>query len=737
MGQGKKKTYSKEIEAAWYVLIRFMSTCDYVIRYIDKHGEKQTITPNSNCVLASQMSKNGLLKPQRITKSMLLDHFDRTVIIFYKSPPNSKLTTGYGRCDKSALDLSFSAELNITTKKKTDPQYYVLLIGIDIDCHNGERHVREVEELIKQYLPNTYWEVSTNGKGRHGYLKIKFLKSFGVIDVITDCLNKLFARLNELKTLYGYEAKIDDPAGLPYKLKLVDNNPYEKEWTTLIHKTSKEEKFLGKNVNPKSEIWKDYVSYLRNNTIHHVPEECYSRPSKLSEYLSLNDIRTTYSRFISDNYISFPAPSNNRKYYEITYQRALKLPLFGAVTSDYNNALPNMDCIREFHSLPYYTSSELFTVYQQIQEDIHVLKNSPPSLLHSSGSYHLSSGSLEPDPIVDIISTSSDSDEDILSMPIPIKGGGSPSTHSCCSPLTGNSIQNTLKNKIVTEIGNSFPIKKVEKTIGNNCACTHTPNMFNISTEIMSEITENETSYAEVVAWSDVAMLDHEDFEIGKFWNNYKQGKSIGKSNTYKEKLELARSEDNTMKRTSLFVRAYINTLGRMPTDDEVETEYVAQGLNRNSQSSTHNRRNRLKGCIDYYSKGYDESKTGFMLNWSEEKAEVLNLMKSYFPEKLTFKQGKATRTINPEDIGFVYYVIAMMGNSDQHDILKNSLSYKQADELFLSVFGQICGRHKFSAIIKILRNRGLIEKVRNYKTGLRGNCYVATIKLECGNRPD
>ena len=191
------------------------------------------------------------------------------------------------------------------------------------------------------------------------------------------------------------------------------------------------------------------------------------------------------------------------------------------------------------------------------------------------------------------------------------------------------------------------------------------------------------------------------------------------------------------MRRTSLFISAYINKLGRKPTVNEAEDEYVAQGINKNSQSSTLNRRNRFKGCIEYYSKGYDESKTGFMLSWNEEKYEVLSLMKSCFPEKLTFKQGKATRTINPEDIGFIYYVISKMGNSNQYIILKNSLSYKQADELFLSEFGQICGRHKFSAIIKTLRNRGLIEKVRNYKAGLRGNCYEAKIKLDWGNMPD
>ncbi len=427
MGKYKRKTYVKEIEAAWYALNGFFSTFDYVIRYTDKDGNKQIITPNPNCVLASFISKNGLLKPQAITKSMLPDHFNRDVIIFYKSPPNSRLTTGYGKYDKEALALSFSAELEITTRKITDTQYYVLLIGIDIDCHNGEWHVREVEELIKKYLRNTYWEHSTNGKGRHGYLKIKFLKSFGVMERISNFIEKLFAKLNELKNLHGYEAPIDDPAGLPYKIEFTDNNPYIENWTTLFYKPDKEYRFLGRFINPKSKIWKDYISYLKNNTTNYIPEECYSRPSKLSEYISLDDIRTTFSKFLSDNSISFPPPTKNGKYYEIIYQRAFKLPMFGATTSDYDDALPDLDCIKQFHSLQYYTSSDLHGVYHQILEDIQVLKHTSATYLHYPKGYYLSSVSLDVPLHVGINTSSSgslsDSDVDVYSIPIPVKGG--------------------------------------------------------------------------------------------------------------------------------------------------------------------------------------------------------------------------------------------------------------------------------------------------------------------------
>jgi hypothetical protein len=180
------------------------------------------------------------------------------------------------------------------------------------------------------------------------------------------------------------------------------------------------------------------------------------------------------------------------------------------------------------------------------------------------------------------------------------------------------------------------------------------------------------------------------------------------------------------MKRTTRFIRAYINRLGRIPTVEEAEEEYVVRGLNRNSERSTVNRRKRFRGCIAYYKNKYEESTAGFVLNWNEEKTGVLSLIGPCLHGNLSYKQGKKTRSISPEEIGFVYHVICRMEDSEQYVLLGNSLSYSQADELFLAEFGKKCGRHKFSGIIKILVNYKLIEKVGNYKVGLRGNCYVA-----------
>jgi hypothetical protein len=437
-------------------------------------------------------------------------------------------------------------------------------------------------------------------------------------------MNKIFAALNELKNLYGYEAQIDNPAGLPYKIQLVDDNPYEKDWSTLFYKSDKEDKFLGKYINSKSPIWKSYITYLKNNTTHHIPENCYNRPCKLSEFLSFDDIRTTYSSFLADNSTSFPAPTKNNKFYSITYQRAFKLPMFGATISEYDDATPDMDCIREFHFLPYYTSSELFTVYKRIKKDVQKLKNSPLHYLHNTGSYILSSVSLDVVPVVDNTTSSLDSDSDSeITYPLPIKRGYDPSSQ--------------ITQKITdTEEGNSLPIKNREKTIGNNCVYNHTQYSGNIRNEYNSDDEIKSDIYPESIDWSYFTENEKDSFEIDMLWDNYRQNKKDSNVHRYEDKLEEVRAESNTMKRTSIFIRVYINNLGRIPSVEEAEAEYIVQGLNRNNQGSTQNRRNRFNGCIAYYSKEYDESRNGFKLNWEKNKENVLKLMKRKVSSKYT-----------------------------------------------------------------------------------------------------
>ena len=231
--QKQKINYPTEIDAAYYALHRYISPYDYVVRYIGEDLKPVTATVNPNCIIVGRLSKLNFFRPIPVGKGHFQSHFKRDEILFYKSNPDSPYFTGFGRYDKEALKLPFAKDLHITTHKKIDKNYNILLVGIDIDCHTGEKHVGEVETLIRHYLPDTYWEPSTGGKGRHGYLKLKYKNSYGVIATISSALKKLFAELNTLKNLYGYQAKIDDPAGLPFKLECVTENPYETNWKTL------------------------------------------------------------------------------------------------------------------------------------------------------------------------------------------------------------------------------------------------------------------------------------------------------------------------------------------------------------------------------------------------------------------------------------------------------------------------------------------------------------------------
>ncbi len=431
----------------------------------------------------------------------------------------------------------------------------------------------------------------------------------------------------------------------------------------------------------------------------------------------------TFSEFLSENNIVFSPPTKNSKYHKITYQRAFKFPMFGATTSDDNDASPRMDNIKQFHNLPYYTSSELKTVYVQILKDIREFEDNSDNFIFVNN-YYLSCGIINLDENSDSHISESESDADLYSFPIPVKKSNkAPSTRSRCSLVSGtlNKTTQTVKTVKISAI------KKGLKRLGNNCACTNTQIRVKNNDVKVPDNTDEKSNYAEEVDWSEFETVN-EDFEIKTFWDNYYKDKKIDKSCRYEDIIQQLKDENDTMKRSNLFIQAYINKLGRIPTVDEAEEEYVKRGINHNSGKTTPNRRKRFKSCIDYYSKEYDESKVGFNLKWEEEKNTVLELIKNHLPKELKYKQGKRIKSISYEEIGFVYHIISKMNESDQYFVLANSLTYKRADELFISEFGIKCGRHKFSGIIKLLLNCGLIEKVGNYKVGLRGNCYRAKV---------
>ncbi|MBE0536844.1 MAG: hypothetical protein IH624_14355 [Phycisphaerae bacterium] len=714
-----KTQYGKEIEAAWYTVSKFISPWDYVVQYRNEMCNSCIVTANPNCVVAANASKINLFKPSAISKAMFQAHFNRGQILYYKCARNAKLTTGYGRYDTDALNLPFAAELGVETKKKTHGSYCVLLIGIDIDCHNNEKHVSEVECLIQAYLPNTYWEASTGGKGRHGYIKIQYTNSFGVVEAISKTLKRLFGKLDDLRKLYGFEAKIDEPAGLPYKMELVDHNPYEANWSTLYVTTGKEDKFLGGYVNREAALWKDYVAYLKACNMHYITAECEGQPRQLNTVLSPKDIKTTFAQFLCSNGIVFAPPSKNGKYFKITYQRAFKLPMFGATVSAYKDATPRMDCIQQLHHLPYYSSAELQVAYKRIVKQIEAV-NSTTDYDNSKLLPILDVSNCTVIAKADCGDVSVTSEVDPYAIAIPVKEG-----YVKPSMLLSDMIMTECKPAHFNTV--ECPSKGKEgEGICNNCACTNAQSGgkgMSVDTDAMA----NEVKFAQSVDWAAVSD-GKKELDISEFWSNYKKETGGKKWVDYEEVVANLKYETDTMRKTALFIPAYMKKLGRAPTVEEAEQEYVSRCLNSNSAASTVNRQNRLRGCIEFYKATYDVTKVGCTVKWAEDKVKVLEAIECYLPDKVGYKQGKNLKSIDMDELGFVYYIIKRMGEAEQNCILANSLTYGRADECFLNEYGKKCGRHKFSGIIKVLLKSGLIEKVGSYKVGLRGNCYRVTV---------
>lgn len=719
----KVNKYEPEIEAAYYVLNPFVSSVDFVVRYIDKHGNKQIATENPNCVIVANMSGYHLLKPSRVTKEDYVRHFERNTILFYKSPPNSPYFTGYGGYDSTAQKLPFSAELEVFTKKQVDEDNYVLLVGIDLDCHNGENHVYEVMALIKKYLPNTYWEQSTNGNGLHGYIKIKYKNSFGVIKQISSDFKKLFDLLRQLKDLYGYEAILDEPAGLPYKYESVKTNPYQENWTSLHYKVKNKEtnkyenKFLGNHINRKDDLWQGYIDYLENDTTYYLPKKCRKEPAILTNYLTEDKIKNTFSDFLQKNNITFPPPTKNKKYHKITVQRAFKVPLFGADPTQDGSSFPKMDCIKEFYFLPYYTSSEIKEVKKQISEDIKQ-RQIDSNLPIDTNNIHRNISDQE----VNQYKQKQIEQEHELAytMPIPHKGGkqcaSTRSFHSLVPAPHNDPVENS--QRIISS--EYIQQKEKQEKESNNCAYTNTLFLAQKSTLAKKESSKAEKIYIQQVKWTEIAS---NEFDVADFWKEYKKNR---KSNPKKYTDEIAelKSENDTMKKSRMLALAYIHKIGRIPTPEETQDEYVAQGLNSSPEPDKDSRIRRFKSILNYLEADYDESITKFTLNWQEERNNVIKKIKPHLPKQLKYKQGERTKSYTAEDVALVYYIIQRMDEEDQHQILGNSLSYKHVDKLFLQVLGKTCGRNKFSCIKKVLLDKKRIKKTKNHRAGLRGICY-------------
>lgn len=208
----KKKSpdYPPELEAGWYVIKEFIGPllCSY-------ESEIGPIPFNTNEALNHHFSGTGVFDIYRYSKKKYALHLLQQQNHYFRSHYNTKHFTGYHRSDKIAENSVLFQVLDISTKKQEFEGYYVILVKVDIDGHNGEQDCIQVAQWLSQsHFKMSYWEPSTHFSGQHGYLKIAIPIGTS-LELVHTTLIRLFELIDIQRQIKGYQAPIDVPCGLP------------------------------------------------------------------------------------------------------------------------------------------------------------------------------------------------------------------------------------------------------------------------------------------------------------------------------------------------------------------------------------------------------------------------------------------------------------------------------------------------------------------------------------------
>lgn len=331
-----KILYPKTTLAAWYVLHEFLSETECSEQY-----NEVPIPLNLQVVLQHSFSGTKFygylptrekvyfyLRIFHFSKSRLHEHLRGKTTCYYRSERRQIHSIGYGNSEKQAQSLLFAKDLEITTKRTSYPDYYVMLGAIDIDAHNGETDAETVKNWIQtQYLHDTYWEKSTHGLGRHGYYKLAYPEKMDLNEVI-QILHDVHTLLDQKRILSGYQCKIDVPCGLP--------SQYSYDSSIGISEIN-----LG-------EIYSDYQTLLQG---------CISvnQSNHYSYYLRFSDPDSEECKRLD----KYPARV------KLTSSQCMKIPRFNASFSSCN-----LTDIITFHSLPYYTIDFFIGLRGQLRREL-------------------------------------------------------------------------------------------------------------------------------------------------------------------------------------------------------------------------------------------------------------------------------------------------------------------------------------------------------------------------------
>ena len=229
-------------EAAWQLLKPFVNPIDCNVAWSFQGLDGQFLTgirPLNLNVTINALLNGDPVDLAYFTKTKFLQHCRGESKYYYRSRWNGFACTGYGSHDKAWKKLQCDApRYALDSKKFASPRIALVLLGFDVDAHHGEHDVEKTTNLILDLFPGAYHEPSTNGLGRHIYVKLYY-------DINT-CVGGHHATLQHLHHLCtfvgegiecrrqraGYDAALDRIRGLPTLIGIKRENAKP----SIIHK---------------------------------------------------------------------------------------------------------------------------------------------------------------------------------------------------------------------------------------------------------------------------------------------------------------------------------------------------------------------------------------------------------------------------------------------------------------------------------------------------------------------
>ena len=217
-------------EIAWRLLLPFIHVADCNVQtafFNTRTNEWDTYRgPMNRRETFTDLINGRPVRASYFTRKCFQEHTIGISRYFYRSRYNARYSTGFGGYAHAYKDLPFDADrFGLKGKKITDPATAILLLGLDIDAHDGEQDVHKTLNMLLEFFPGSYFEPSTNGTGIHLYLKFKYPidrcgSSHGTLRYVFDLCADLGRLLDRERLDRGYDAPLDRIRGLPTLITL-------------------------------------------------------------------------------------------------------------------------------------------------------------------------------------------------------------------------------------------------------------------------------------------------------------------------------------------------------------------------------------------------------------------------------------------------------------------------------------------------------------------------------------